>query len=63
MTTTTIISEADPLLVIYIDYGRSESTVYYQYDDGEEQSTPFQSADMSRDEQTAAREVAGWIES
>lgn len=59
---TLITYEADPLLVVTINYHRAETPVTYEYD-GEHGSTPFQAADMPRDEQRAARKVSDWLDS
>ena len=59
--TTTITYEPDPLLVVYINYHRAETPVCYEYD-GNYGSTPFQTADMSGNEQIDAGRVNDWLD-
>jgi hypothetical protein len=61
MTFYAITYAADPLLVVYIDRSRPEALVRYTYDDGEEQLTQYQTADMPMDDQRAAEMVNTWL--
>jgi len=67
MAHTAIICRRDAALTVYIDFTQASSPVYYTYDHGqgdgpERQSTPFQGADMPRNEQQAANIVNEWLE-
>lgn len=62
MSHTAIVYAADPLLTVYIDRMNPGATVYYQYDEGEEQNCAYETADMPMDDQAAAKMVNDWID-
>jgi hypothetical protein len=62
MSATPIICATDPLLQVYIYRSSARAAVWYAYDGGPEQSTPYQTADMPADDQQAADQVLDWIQ-
>ena len=62
MTYQAIVCVQDDLLVVFIDRDDATAQVTYQYDDRDEQPTPFRTADMPMDDQAAAAMVNDWIQ-
>jgi len=48
-----ITNDADDLLSVYIDRSNPAAPVFFSWDDGNDQPTPFQTADMPTDDTQA----------
>lgn len=59
----TITYTADPALKVIIDRADPRARVWFTYGDGDEQGTPFETADMPMDDQQAAAKVIDYVES
>jgi hypothetical protein len=56
-------NKADDLLTVYANREDPTAGVFYRYDDGEEQNTPFQTADLPDSDEAAWHMVNGYVES
>lgn len=66
MAVSTIVYEKDPYLLVHIDRDEKTAPVWFQYtvfDDAPFQQTPFRTAEMPDDDQTAADVVNTYAES
>ncbi len=54
-------SEADPYLVVFVNWEQATAPVGYEYDEGPRQWTPYQTADLPGTDQAAAKMVNDWI--
>lgn len=59
---TKITDKRDPLLTVYINRDDAAARVYFVYDDGPDQSTPYQTADMPMDDAEAWQMVNEYAE-